>query len=199
MKAIDQAINSPNKNYSILLTTRPGQHVSRRVADQMNCQVQLEGFNDAEIKKCTQDYLGKPDEAKKFINNLKNTGLNDLKKIPAFLLMMLQLHGKLESLLKKKTEVIWNIVRMVIDRSVRRHFGKTVDAIENLDEMLSALGELSWNVLQKSTKSLVVKKVCFISVKHFEVFLSKIFPNKKITCLNLQVCKSSLSHSTHNY
>ena len=138
---------------------RPGQHVSRSMADQMNFQVQLEVFNDEEIKRCTEDYLDKPEEAQKFTKNLKNTELIDLKKIPAFLLMMLQLHGKLESLLKKKTEVIWNIIRMVIDRSVRRHFGKTVDDIEKLDRMLYALGELLWNVLQKSAKSLVINKV----------------------------------------
>ena len=158
-EAIDQAISSPTENYSILLTTRPGQHVSRRMADQMNLQVQLEGFNDEEIKRCTEDYLDKPEEAQSFIINLKNTGLNDLKKIPAFLLMMLQLHGKLEPIPKNKTEVIWNIIRMIIDRSVRRYFGKTVHEMENLEEMLYALGELSWNVLQKSANSLIVKKV----------------------------------------
>ena len=164
-EAIDRAISSPNENYSILLTSRPGQHVSRRVVDKMNCQVQLEGFNDEEIKKCTEDYLREPEETQKFIQNLKNTGLNDLKKIPAFLLMMLQFHEKLESLPKKKTEVIWNIIRMVIDRCTQRHFSKTVDEMENLDEMLYALGELSWNVLQKYVMSLVINKVRFFMYK----------------------------------
>ena len=43
-EAIDQTIISPNENYSILLTSGPGQYVTRKVADQMNCQVQLEGI-----------------------------------------------------------------------------------------------------------------------------------------------------------
>ena len=135
--------------------------MSRRVTNQINYQVQLKGFKDDEIKKCTEDYLGKAEKTQEFINNLTDTGLKDLSKIPTFLLMLLQLHGKLESLPKKKTEVVWNIIKMCIDRSVRRYFGKAVEEIEDLDidEMLYALGELSWNALQEYTKNLFVKKV----------------------------------------
>ena len=153
-KAIDQAICAPNENYSILVTSRPGQYVSRTVISQMNYQLQLDGFRDDEIKKCTEDYLRKAEETQKFMESLKDTGLKDLKKIPAFLLMLLQLHGKQDSLPKKKTEVIWNIMKMCIDRSVQRHFHKTVDEIENLEHMLYRLGELSWKTL---------KEICFKS------------------------------------
>ena len=50
---------------------------------------------------------------------------------------------------------------MCIDRSVRRYFGKAVEEIKDLDldEMLYALGELSWNTLQEYSTNLVVKKV----------------------------------------
>ena len=161
-EAIDQAIRSPNENYSIVVTSRPGQYVSRTVISQMNYQLQLDGFRDDEIKKCTEDYLGKAEETQKFIESLKDTGLKDLSKIPAFLLMLLQLHGKLEFLPKKKTQVIWNIMKMCIDRSVQRHFHKTVDEIENLNEMLCRLGELSWNALKKSVTNLVLNKVGFV-------------------------------------
>ena len=159
--AIDRVISSPSENFAVLLSSRPGQYVSRRVTDQINYQVQLKGFKDDEIKKCTKDYLGKAEQTQEFINNLTDTGLKDLSKIPAFLLMLLQLHGKLESLPKKKTEVVWNIIKMCIDRSVRRYFGKAVEEIEglDLDGMLYALGELSWNALQEYTTNLVVKKV----------------------------------------
>ena len=161
-EAIDQAIRAPNENYSILVTSRPGQYVSRSVMEQMNFQLQLDGFRDDEIKKCTEEYLGKAEETQKFIKNLKDSGLKDLSKIPAFLLMLLQLHGKLESLPKKKTEVIWNIMKMCIDRSVQRHFHKTVNEMENLDEMLYRLGELSWNALKKYVSNLVVSKVSLL-------------------------------------
>ena len=173
-EAIDQAIGAPNKNYSILVTSRPGQYVNRSLMDQMNYQLQLDGFRDDEIKKCTEDYLGKAEETQKFIKSLKDTGLKDLKKIPAFLLMLLQLHGKLESLPKKKTEVIWNIMKMCIDRSVQRHFHKTVDEIENLHEMLYSLGELSWNTLKKYVSNLVLSKVDLL----FNASLLSIFAKK---------------------
>ena len=162
-EAIDEAIRAPNENYSILVTSRPGQYVRRSVIDQMNFQLQLDGFQDDEIKKCSEHYLGKSEESQEFIQSLKTTGLKDLKKSPAFLLMLLQLQGKLESLPKKKTDVLWNIIQLCIDRSVRKHFRKSVDEIENLNEMLCNLGELSWNALKKSATNLVVNKVGFIS------------------------------------
>ena len=179
-EAIDQAIRSPNENYSILVTSRPGQYVSRSVIDQMNFQLQLDGFRDDEIKKCTEDYLEKAEETQKFIESLKDTGLKDLKKIPTFLLMLLQLHGKQESLPKKKTEVIWNIMKMCIDRSVQRHFHKTVDEIENLDDMLYRLGELSWNTLRKYVSNLVLNKVDLL----FNSSLLSIFAKKFFFCRN---------------
>ena len=78
--------------------------------------------------------------------------------------MMLQLHGKHpdnKCFPKKKTEVIWNIVKLCIDRSVRRYFSKSVDEVKNLEGMLSKLGELSWNTLKKSEANLVINKVDF--------------------------------------
>ena len=83
-EAIDQTIWSPNENYSLLVTSRPGQYVSRSVISQMNYQLQLDGFQDDEIKKCTEDYLGKVEETQKFIESLKDTGLKDLKKSQLF-------------------------------------------------------------------------------------------------------------------
>ena len=162
-EAIDKAISSSNENYNILVTSRPGQYVSRSLIDQMNFQLQLDGFQDDEIKKCTEDYLGKAEESQEFIQSLNTTGLKDLKKSPAFLLMLLQLQGKLDPLPKKKTDVLWNIIKMCIDRSVRKHFRKSVDEIENLNEMLCNLGELSLNALKKSVTNLVVDKVGFVS------------------------------------
>ena len=176
-EAIDRAISSPSENFDILLSSRPGQYVNRRVIGQMDCQVRLDGFRDCEILKCTEHYLGKEEETQKFIKNLKDTGLNDLSKIPAFLLMLLQLHGKLEYLLKKKTEVIWNILKMCIDRSIRRHFGKSVGEMEGLHEMLYALGELSWNALQECRANLVLNKVFFI------LKLCRLFNGFSNTCI----------------
>ena len=84
-ESIDEALRAPNQNYSIILTSRPGQYVGRSVIDQMNFQLQLDGFQDDEIKKCSEDYLGKSEQIqiKKFIKRLKDTGLKDLKKNPS--------------------------------------------------------------------------------------------------------------------
>ena len=166
-EAIDQAISTPCANYSILVTSRPGQYVSKRITEQMSCQVQLEGYSDEEIGICTVNYLGNAVEAQKLINNMKIKGLYDLLKIPVFLLMLLQLHGKLDASPKSKTEVFWQIVQMCIERSVRRHFGKTVKEMEDLDEMLNVLGQLSWDAIQKDTANLILNKVSIFCYFYF--------------------------------
>ena len=173
-EAIDEAIRAPNENYSILVTSWPGQYIRRSVIGQMDCRLQLDGFRDDEIEKCTEDYLGKADESQEFIQSLNTSGLKDLKKIPAFLLMLLQLHGKQDSFPQKKTQVVWKIMKMCIDRSMQRHFHKTVDEIENLDELLYLLGELSWNTLKKSEANLVINKVnfCFLILNYLQIVFS---------------------------
>ena len=48
---------------------------------------------------------------------------------------------------------------MCIDRSTLRLLGKKLSDVEDLDEMLFILGELSWLALQRDTKQLLIKKV----------------------------------------
>ena len=83
-EAIDRTISSLSENFAVLLSSRPGQHVNRRVTNQINYQVQLEGFKDDEIKKCTEDYLGKAEKTQESINNLTDTGLKRLVENPSF-------------------------------------------------------------------------------------------------------------------
>ena len=90
---------------------------------------------------------------------MTKAGLYDLLKVPIILLMTLQLQGKLQSLPKGKTEIIWKTMQMCMDRATMRHIGKTSGEIANLEEMLCCLGELSWASLQKDTEKLVINKV----------------------------------------
>ena len=156
---IDKAIVNTKSKYFVLVTTRPGQYISRSVADKVNHQVQLKGYSDREIRSIAKAYLRTNEKAEKLLDDMAKAGLYDLLKIPMILLITLQLHGKFQSLPKGKTEIIWKIVQMSMDRATMRHIGKKSSKIANLEEMLCCLGELSWSSLQKDTEKLVINKV----------------------------------------
>ena len=48
---------------------------------------------------------------------------------------------------------------MCMDQSTLRLLSKKSSQIENLDEMLFILGELSWLALQRDTKQLLISKM----------------------------------------
>ena len=159
---IDEAITNTKGQYFVLVTTRPGQYISKSVADKVNHQVQLKGFSDREIRSFSKAYLRSEESEEKvdkLIDDMKNAGLYDLLKIPVILLLTLQLHGKWQILPKGKTEIIWKIIQMSMDRATSRHLGQKSSEVTNLEEMLSCLGELSWSSLQKDTEKLVINKV----------------------------------------
>ena len=67
-------------------------------------------------------------------------------------------------------------MKMCINRSVQRHFQKTVDEIENLDDMLYRLGELSWKTLRKYVSNLVLNKVDLLfNSSLLSIFATKFF------------------------
>ena len=142
---IDKAITNTKGKYFVLVTTRPGQYVSKSVADKVNHQVQLKGFSDREIRSIAKAYLRTDEKAEKLLDDMTKAGLYDLLKVPMILLMTLQLQGKLQSVPKGKTEIISKIMQMCMDRATMRHIGKKSGEIANLEQMLCCLGELFWS------------------------------------------------------
>ena len=123
---IDKAITNTKGKYLVLVTTRPGQYISRSVADKVNHQVKLKGYSDKEIKSIAKAYLRTNEKAEKLLDDMAKAGLHDLLKVPMILLMTLQMHGKLQSLPKGKTEIIWKIIQMCMDRATMRHIGQKI-------------------------------------------------------------------------
>ena len=71
--------------------------------------------------------------------------------------MVCVLYSNEQSLPETKTGIVWAIIKMCMDRSTLRHLGKKSSQIENLDEMLFILGELSWLALQRKNKTIADK------------------------------------------
>ena len=136
----------------------------------MDGEIAITGLSKENIKRCATGYLqsllaldadnkdGK-NACENLIEQAKKVGIDELLKIPIILLMVCVLYSNEQSLPDTKTDIVWAIIKMCIDRSTLRLLGKKFSEIENLDEMLFILGELSWLALQRKTKQLLISKV----------------------------------------
>ena len=138
--------------------------------DQLDGEIAITGLSKKNIKKCATGYLqsllalqndmGAAENAcKNLIEQAKKAELHELLRIPIILLMVCVLYSNEQSLSDTKTGIVWAIIKMCIDRSTLRLLGKKLSDVEDLDEMLFILGELSWLALQRDTKKLLIKKV----------------------------------------
>ena len=167
---IDDAITNTIGNCFVIVTSRPGDYMEQSDVNQMDGEIQITGLSRENIVKCATGYLqsllaldtdkkSAKDACKNLIQLAKMVGIDELLRIPIILLMVCVLYSNEQSLPDTKTGIVWAIIRVCMDRSTLRLLGKKSSDIENLDEMLFILGELSWLALQRKTKQLLIKKV----------------------------------------
>ena len=164
---VDRAIEHSIGNCFLILTSRPdlptskGKYVSQEIRTKMDGEVIIEGFNEENITKCSVQYLENKDSAVKMISQAKEVGIYDLLKIPIVLLMICVIYHKHQSLPDTMTKIYIQIFEMIIDRTAIKTFtpGLYADVKDYLDDLLSALGELSWNALQNDVQQLLLNKV----------------------------------------
>ena len=166
-KDIDNAIENSIGNCFLILTSRPElpskqeQYVRKNIRDKMDAEVMIEGFSKENIHLCSSKYLGSQEKSEEMIEQAKKTNIDDLLKIPIVLLIICVLYEEKGFLPKSKTETYDQIVDLLIDRTVLKSFqpGMHADIKEFIDELLIALGELSWKALQNDVKQLLLDKV----------------------------------------
>ena len=169
-EAIDDAITNTIGNCFVIVTSRPGDYMEQSDVNQMDGEIKITGLSKKNIKKCATGYLqsllalqndmeAAENACKNLIEQAKKTELDELLRIPIILLMVCVLYSNEQSLPDTKTGIVWAIIKMCMDRSTLRLLGKKSSQIENLDEMLFILGELSWLAQQRKTKQLLISKV----------------------------------------
>ena len=156
---IDDAISDTIGDCFIIITSRPGDYMSKDDQDQMDGEVQIVGLSEGSIKECASKYLQNEDRASDLLEQTKEAEINELLRIPIVLLMVCILYHEHQSLPSSKTDIVWKVIVMCIDRSTMKHLGKKSSEIADLDKMLDTLGQLSWESLQKDTKKLLLRKV----------------------------------------
>ena len=157
---IDEAIRSGVGNCFLLLTSRPG-YVEKCTRDRMDGEVRIEGFNNENIKKCCDLYLGARQRTDKLLQLAKEAGISEanLLRVPIILLMTCVIFDEKQSLPKTKTEIIRTIIELMMDRSTLKHYGCKSSDLEHLDTLLETLGKISWTALQNDIGQLLLKKV----------------------------------------
>ena len=172
-KDIDEAIESGVGNCVLVLTSRP-EYLSKEIRDKMDEEVQIEGFSEKGIEKCSQLYLQNKKRSESMLKQAKDTGLYQLLHIPIISLLSCLVFVEHHSLPKTRTEIYRAIFDILIDRTVSKNFspGIATDIKNFLDAFLFTLGECSWQGLQKGHGQLELSKV------HNEVYLFSInYPN----------------------
>ena len=156
---IDEAISDTIGDCFILVTSRPGDYMSKDDQNQMDGEIQIAGLNEGSIKECASKYLESEERASDLLEQTKDAEINGLLRIPIVLLMVCVLYHEHQSLPSSKTDIVWKIIRMCMDRSTLKHLGKKSSEIADLDEMLDILGQLSWESLHRDTKKLLIQQV----------------------------------------
>ena len=151
---IDKAITDSLGSCFILVTSRPGDYMKKPDRHQMDGEVQITGFSDDAVRECSTKYLDTEKRSGDFRNKCRESGIRELLRIPIVLLMLCVLYYANETLPKRKTDIVFGIIKMYINRAKKRF-----PQIKDFEEILYKLGKLSWEALQRKTKQLLISKV----------------------------------------
>ena len=167
-REIDTAIDKTIGNCFLLLTSRPG-YVRQPVKDKMDGEVTIEGFSTENVKKCASFYLESEELSGQMLQQVKESGIDELLRVPIILLMACQLFYEKRHLPKTKTEVVGSIFELSMDRTTLKenNFGLKSTEIENLHSILFVLGKFSWKALKKNVQQLLLNKVSDISTRKY--------------------------------
>ena len=156
---IDDAIADTIGDCFLIVTSRPGDYMKKIDRDQLDGEIIITGLSPENVEKCSAKYLGSLELSQSLLHKSREAGIYQLLRIPIILLMVCVLYHSTEELPRRKTEIVWKIIVMCIDRSALKHLGRKSSEITDLDEMLYILGELSWTALKRDAKQLLISKV----------------------------------------
>ena len=158
-RELDDAIELGIGNCFLILTSRPGNYVSKRIRDKMDGEVIIDGFSKENIVKCSTLYLDSAEKSDEMLKQARETGIDVLLHVPIILLMVCVVFDERQSLPKTKTGIVQIIYELAMDRSTIKAFGCKSSEVRNLDGLLYALGEFAWKALQNDIQQLLLIKV----------------------------------------
>ena len=158
-KEVDEAIELTIGNCFLILTCRTGDYLKKRIRDQMDGEIIIEGFGDESILQCSISHIGSRENSEEMLRQAKEAGIYSLLHVPIILVMTIVVFLDEESLPKSKTGIYKTIYKLVVDRNTLKKFGSKSEDIPKMHDLLKTLGEFSWNGLQQKRQPLLLKKV----------------------------------------
>ena len=155
---IDQAIEYSIGNCFLILTSQPG-HLSKRITEEMDGKIIIEGLSEEKIKECSTKYLQSEEHSDEMLRQTKEMGIYGLLHIPIILLMVAVVFIQNKSLPKSRTALYQTIFRLTMDRTTLKTFGCKSADISKIGDLLYILGQCSWEALQNNNQQLLLKKV----------------------------------------
>ena len=156
---IDAAIEDTIGDCFLILTSRDGGYISKNILDKMDGEIEITGFSDENILKCTARYLESDELCYKLISKAKEVGIYGLLHVPILLLMVCVLYYSTMQLPSSQTQLIWQILQMCMDRSAIKYFGMKAKHLVGLEHLLYKLGELSLRTMRRERRQLLLSKV----------------------------------------
>ena len=155
---IDDAISDTMGDCFILVTSRPGDYMDKDDCDQMDGEIQIVGLSEESIKECASKYLESRDRAANLLEQSAKSQIKELLRTPIVLLMVCILYHEHQSLPSSKTDIVWKVIGMCMDRSTLKHLGKKSGEITDLDEMLDVSWSTVVGVTTKKDKTVACSK-----------------------------------------
>ena len=139
----------------VIVTSRSEAENLHLIAKQMNKVILARGFEEKNVVQCAKNLFKNSENENEMSVFLKNDILG-LLRIPIILIMAYLLHQEQaeQSLPTSKTEVIGDIVDLIIDRKKSRQFTE-----EEKKRLKIEVGKAAWAAEQK--KTIVLQKVYF--------------------------------------
>ena len=164
---VDRAIQHSIGKCFLIVTSRPelpfcdGHHLPKEIRDSMDFELTIEGFSHDSIRKCCTQYLERPEKSEILLQQVTKVGIDNLLKVPIILLMVCVLFSEGEVLPKGRTKVVSKIFELTINRTTLKSLSpeEYVEFKKSFNELMHALGELSWKALRQNIPSLPVSKV----------------------------------------
>ena len=154
---IDRVIESGIENCFLILTSRPGDYLKKKIRDQMDGGIIIEGFSDRQITDCANTYFKNKTLSTEMLTQAKLVGIYELLHVPVILKITTTVFRTQKSLPRSKTDLYDTIFKIIIQRTTLKTFNKISDKIPQVEKLLDTLGEISWKALKDD--QLLLKKV----------------------------------------
>ena len=154
---IDITVMESMRKCFFILTSRPG-YISQDLRDRMDAVLFITGLSTEGVHKLIK-LLPERNKSGSLSKYVSQADITDILSNPILLIMASHVCDAKSTFPETKTQLIGALFELSMDRTSLKTFGVKASKIENIQEILNVLGELSWKALQTKHHQLLISKV----------------------------------------